>query len=584
VKYHKPTSGFILWLVGALAGVLSPPAFAVPPDWEVKAQNAFDQGQYEVAYRLAQEALQEPAWTLKAHQFLGRILVKQQKWEESIPHFEAVNAGGRLSTDLKLDWIQALQNVKRDGEASALMESWLSTEPGQREVHFKLGELYLGQGKGQLALSHLEEARRLEMDEKLVVLPLARARFLANEDDQAVGLLEPAGRRLADPEILLGIGQLLFQHAYYRQAICPLRKAWQQQPGLYEVGMYLAISYFLIREFSESERIVKAIQPGLNPPLDYRILTGCVAARLGQWELAEKGLENARQQYPDRAEGYLNLGLFCLERGKLPQAKALLEKGSTLIVKGTKILYFIPPPENIQQLEPPREVRHVNIARGEFYCQLAEVLRNSRQEGAAFEVFRLALEVDNSSPRAYLGIGRLCFDWDKPDPARRFAERGLELSPAIPELHFLRGLIHQYSIQNVEAAENYKRAIELKGTKVPAVYWVQLGTAQLGQNPPKEAEGEASFLKALKVDATCAQAHYQLGRLYFNRGKFVESARWLEQAIRHDPNLMQAYFQYGQACLQNGEQEKGKRLLETFRRRRDLQENMQLCPDPDAPR
>jgi tetratricopeptide (TPR) repeat protein len=572
-----------LCLVFFMAGLVGQSVFALPKDWEEKALSAIEQGQFTEAVRLSQEALQEPRFAVQAHQILGRALTGQGKWAEAISHFESASTGGIPPMEIKMDWVKSLTSLRREEQACTLMEGWLSADPEQGQIRVKLGELYLLQKKGQQAATHLEEAQRLGVDEKTILLPLAKARFMVREDDRTVAFLEAAGQRLADPELLLGIGQLLLQHLYYRQAICPLRKAWRQKPGSYEVGMYLATSYYLIREYNDSARVLKSIRPGASSPLDYLVLGGCVAARLGQWEEGEKELRNTLQQYPDRAEGYLNLGLFYLERDRHQQARAMLEKGSTLIVKGTKILYFIPPPENFQQVEPPPIVRNKDVARGEFYCQLAEMLQNSKQEGTALEVYRLALEVDNSSPRACLGIGRVCFDLDKPDTARLFAERGLELSPAIPELHFLMGLIRQYSIQNIEAARNYQKAIELKGTNVPALYWVQLGTAQIGQAPPLEREGEDSFLQALKIDPVCAQAHYQLGRLYFNRGNYRRAAEWLEQAVRYDPDLVQAYFQYGQACLQNGEEEKGKRLLETFRRRRALAENLQVCVDPGLP-
>ncbi len=109
---------------------------------------------------------------------------------------------------------------------------------------------------------------------------------------------------------------------------------------------------------------------------------------------------------------------------------------------------------------------------------------------------------------------------------------------------------------------------ELEGADAPALHWVQLGRAQLVA--ARTGEAEASFLKGADRDPNFAQAHYELGKIYFQRKEFERAEQSFERAVRLDPELLGAYYEYGLTCLRNGESEKGKLLLETFNRKRAL--------------
>ena len=133
---------------------------------------------------------------------------------------------------------------------------------------------------------------------------------------------------------LLEAGKLLFEKALYRQALAPLQKVWQQKPGAYDAGMYLALSHYLIEHYAESEKALKEIQAVPEASSEYLLLLGSVGARLGKWDEARIALEEATKRFPQRADGYLNLGLFCLERGDRKRAMDLFDKASRLEMRG----------------------------------------------------------------------------------------------------------------------------------------------------------------------------------------------------------------------------------------------------------
>jgi tetratricopeptide (TPR) repeat protein len=538
--------------------------------WEERALSAFDQGELDLAQSLAEEALRDRESQAAAHELLGRIALTQRRNEEAVSHFSLARGGGRQSEELARGWAAALTNLGKHEEACRVLEDELRRS-SSAELRYRLASSYLAQGNSREALPHLEEAYRLGLRHAGVQMRLARARFSAGQDDRAVELLESLSRESASENLLYEAGKLLFDHLFYRQALIPLHKAWDQRLGSYEIGMYLALSHYLIQEYSQSEAVLSAIQTGSPLPLDYLILRGSVDARLGHWQQAREELEGAIKQAPNRADGFLNLGLLCLERGETQRAMELLEKGSAMMVKGTKLLYYIKAPEACEGLVPPEGSESRDTMRGDFYSRLAAKLYTREQPGSSLELYRLALDFDSRSSIAYAGLGKICWEMDSFKVAQRFLERGLVLNPNAPELYFNLGLIRQSLSQGDEAVKSYQKAIELKGPDVPALYWVQLGTAQLASPKSGLADAEASFRKGLDRDPNFAQAYYELGKLYFQRKEFDRAEESLEKAITLDPKLLRAYYQYGMTCLRNGKPEKGKMLLDTFKRKRALQ-------------
>ena len=541
---------------------------ALSADWEARAKEALSRGDLENAGRTAEAALRNPASASAAHQLLGHICFRQSKNEEAVTHFLAASAAGRSAPDMTRDWSAALLALGRHEEARDVLEKALSQDPSQKDLRYRLAGSYSAQGKWKEAWPHWEEVYQQGLRHGGVVLQLARARFTAGQDVEAVELLSGFATSTAAVDSLFEAGKLLFAKALYRQALAPLQKAWQQKPGAYETGMYLALSHYLIEEYAAGEKILNAIPVVPETSAEYPLLLGSIRARLEKWDEARKEFESVLKRFPQRADGYLNYGLFCLDRGESKRAMDLFDQASRLETRGNKLLYALRSRKDCEGLRPPEGMSQTDSRRSELYSQLAEQLYAGRQSVSAIEVFRLALQADGRSERAYAGMGRICSETDSVREAQAFLERGLALHSESASLHFNLGLVLQSLSQPNDAVKHFQKAMELRGSQTAPLDWIQLGTAQLAGGNPKDAE--QSFLKGLSLDPSLARGHFELGKLYFQQAAYDRAEQSLEKAIQLDSRLLGAYYQYGLVCMRNGKAEKGKTLLNTFHRKKEL--------------
>jgi len=558
----------------------STPLRAFPADWEARAKEALSRGDLDDARRTAESALMDSSLSAAAHELLGHVSYRQKKNEEAIGHFQAASSQGRAGLELTKDWSAALLALGRHPEARAVLEKALARDPSQTDLHYRLAGSYSTEGKWKEAWPHWETAYRQGLRHSGVVLQLARARFATGQDVEAVELLTSFAATTTAIDPLLEAGKLLFEKALYRQALAPLQKAWQRKPGAYDAGMYLALSHYLIEHYVESEKALKEIQAVPEASSEYSLLLGSVGARLGKWDEARDALEDATKRFPQRADGYLNLGLFCLERGDRKRAMDLFDKASRLETKGNKVIYTIRSRKNCDGLRLPEGLSQSDSTRGQLYSQLAEQLYERRQSGSALEVFLLALESDARSERAYAGIGRICSETDSIPEARAFLEKGLELHPRSAAMRFNLGLAFQALGQPNEAVREFQQAMDLRGSRTSPLDWIQLGTAQQAGGDSKEAEN--SFLKGLSLDPTLAQGHFELGKLYFQQAAYDRAEKSLEKAIQLDPRLLGAYYQYGLVCMRSGKPERGKTFLNTFHQKKELYAPEAAAAEPHA--
>jgi tetratricopeptide (TPR) repeat protein len=72
--------------------------------------------------------------------------------------------------------------------------------------------------------------------------------------------------------------------------------------------------------------------------------------------------------------------------------------------------------------------------------------------------------------------------------------------------------------------------------------------------------------KAVALDPRLAKAHFQLGVLYGDEGRYPEAIAALEEAVRLEPSMAQAHYRLAQAYRRTGQEERAAKALEEFGR------------------
>ncbi|MEW5976494.1 MAG: tetratricopeptide repeat protein [Acidobacteriota bacterium] len=556
-----------------MAGCFSGATYAqdeVTPDWETEVKAALEKGDLGAARVLAERRLGDPSSTAAAHAFLGTIDFRQQRYGEAAGHFQAAREAGAWGPDLLERWSESLQTQGRISEAIQLLEDALRRDPSFRAVRLRLADLYISTGQLQNALPQLEQVYDEGLRNVRVVLELASARFTVGKDYLAVDLLAPLTESTSSPNLLLQIGKLYFRNLLYREAAAPLERAWSLGGPSYEAGMYLSLTYHQLERYADCARILNQIQPDADKALEYHILRGSALARLERWSEAQDQLERAVASSPDRADGYLNLGLFFMERGDRQKGWEMLEKGSRRMVPGSKILYSLSTRQNCDGLIPPAVGKVKNAEKAVFYTNLAESFHKMHHWVSALEIFLLALDEDPELPEPYGGIGLICQELGSPEVGRAFLQQGIDLHPGAADLHFYLGTIYYALGRHAEAIASYQQALRLDGPSPPARHWLFLGIAQSGEGKESQEQAKSSFLRAREIDPQLALAHYELGKWYLKNGQPALAESSLERALELDPQLLGAYYQAALACLRNGKKDKGRALMEAFQKKRAL--------------
>jgi tetratricopeptide (TPR) repeat protein len=95
-------------------------------------------------------------------------------------------------------------------------------------------------------------------------------------------------------------------------------------------------------------------------------------------------------------------------------------------------------------------------------------------------------------------------------------------------------------------------------------YAMSLWKGAAGGGPPPGVQ--AHLKKAIALDPRLAKAHFQIGVLYGDEGRYPEAISALEEAVRLEPSMAQAHYRLGQAYRRTGREDLAAKALEAFER------------------
>lgn len=315
----------------------------------------------------------------------------------------------------------------------------------------------------------------------------------------------------------LGLGRIDFDRRDYQSAVERFEQALRGQPPGSVVHHHLGLALRRLGRREEAARQLElndhlsVVFPDplfielqrLNVSREAHIKRGSAAMRQGNPRAALTAFLDALEAMPDDPLTIFNVGMALIELGEKEQAEARLRQSIAINDN------YRDPQYNLALILAERgdlagAERHFRRA-GEIdpedveaRVRHADILTRLQRTGEAVELLEGVLEADAASPLARLALGAAHQKAGAVDAAREALAKVLEAAPGAP----------------AERAEAHYRLAVLA-----------------------EANGDPieHLRQAIELDPDFAEAHALLGRALARRELYVEGARHLARALRHDP-------------------------------------------------
>ena len=296
-----------------------------------------------------------------------------------------------------------------------------------------------------------------------------------------------------------------------------------------------------------------------------------VAAQARDFSTAEKLFASIRSTYPDTAKLQ-----FQLARAQY-HANQIIECQATL--------------------QPVVEAGH---ATSEVENLLGWCYEGQGDLARAVAAMDKAIAADPAKEANYLDVGRILLEAHRPKGALEAANQALSVAPDSAAAYGLKGLAETQLSQPIDAVQSFLQAVKLDPTSPKAL----LGLALAQQREGKAKEAQATFEKGIRqfprhavfyqeygkmllifrgddpegseahaiallsravaLDNSLADPHFELGNLALSKGRLEEAVTQLEAAAKLRPDDSKTHYALSRAYRRLGRMEDADRELKAF--------------------
>jgi len=281
-------------------------------------------GDYKRAETLQTQAIAISSGRIKskALQQLGLTHGAMGQWESAARELREAASLRPDSARLWLDLGNAELQLDRLDEAKAAYDKALALDKRLADAHLAMGQLQDLRGNHADALLHLSRAVRLDSDDTVYQMALARHYLARGETSKArvafEGLARSAGSE-ADRAYANSMLALLNQDG--KRMLAELKRADALHPGGYDGGVeQAAIALFDLKQYADARTLLDMLLARPHPSPELMLAAARTASRLEQWADAESLLRRSVKTRPDNSEAWFQLGRVLSERGDLTGA------------------------------------------------------------------------------------------------------------------------------------------------------------------------------------------------------------------------------------------------------------------------
>ena len=365
---------------------------AQTPNLLEQADEAFRQGDFEAALRLAQRVIESDPAALHGHMILGVIAAQKNQWEVANRHFQTI---------VKLD-------------------------PSNPYGYFYLGQAQLYQRDWKAAIKYFTSALERQYPETgRLLVELALAQNEAGHPTEALATLAktsaPDDQRLAAQYY----GVTAFARAslnHLGPAIEAIRHALQIDDAAPHYWEFLIDA--LLRTDEAPQALAEAIRAQRKFPdqPEIQYLFALASYRVTESPLGRLALRNLREAEPADARVLLAEGLALRKEGKNEQATIAFRNAAARGVPDAHLLLGILLRETGDQAGAEKEYREaerVNPNNSQVLLEMARVLITSGDLSGALTRLKKAAELTPSAPAVHYQLGTLYRRMGQNDDAER---------------------------------------------------------------------------------------------------------------------------------------------------------------------
>ncbi len=186
-----------------------------------------------------------------------------------------------------------------------------------------------------------------------------------------------------------------------------------------------------------------------------------------------------------------------------------------------------------------------------------EMFTTKYQYGDAADFYKEALEINENSARAYLGIATNK-QIEGGEEMQAALTKALEINPNYVEAFTLRAMTRMEREDFAEAASDLDAALKINPNSLDAhslkaaLYWLQYRTAE------QQAEEKA----VLAINPKYGKLYETISHFATNTRRYAESAEFSKKAMELSPKLWDAQLSYGIALTRLGKVEEGRAIME----------------------
>jgi len=303
----------------------------------------------------------------------------------------------------------------------------------------------------------------------------------------------------SNPEPYAHLGLLEARQGHYKEAVPLYRKALALNPGLPGVRMNLGLALFKDEDFKQAI-------PVFLPLLKSQPADAAEAKRLTILiGMAHYGLGEYAQAIPSLKKASAD------DAQNLPLRLALAH--SCLWAKQYPCV-----------LDTYHEILMLNAESAEADMLAGEALDEMKDTPGAIQQFRAAVKADPKAPSVHFGLG------------------------------YLLWIQKQYD----EAMSEFQAELDNNPNHVNAMLY--LGDTQMELKHPEIAQ--PLLEKVLRIDATLALAHLDLGIVYADTGRNDDALKELKEAERLNPEVVSVHWRLGRLYRTMGKKDEAKAEFE----------------------